>query len=170
MPEPQRMPPYALVMFATGAPAIGRREHVRLRDHVRRLVAAPRLALQPELLRVDVAALEQLLHAGHDRLDRARSRIAHLVDDVRLEHEVAVRHVVRRVDRRCGRSARRSCTGRPTDPRRSTRSSDTSSSGRSSRACRECPGAARRRRSSTSRAPRCPSCSPSAAGSRRRSS
>ena len=57
MPEPQRMPPYALVMFATGAPAIAAENMCVCVIMYARLVAAPRLALQAELLRVDVAAL-----------------------------------------------------------------------------------------------------------------
>ena len=67
-PDSQRMPPYALVMFATGAPGHRRREHVGLRHQVRRAVAAPRVAVQAELLRVGHAHVHQLLHAGHQAL------------------------------------------------------------------------------------------------------
>ena len=52
----------------------GRGEDVGLGDGVGRLVAAPRVAVQPDGVGVGDAHVDQLLHAGHQRLDRGDPR------------------------------------------------------------------------------------------------
>ena len=71
---------------------------MRLRDQIRCLVPAPRLALKTEPFGIHIAAREQPLHAGNNRLERARTRVPNLVVNVRLEDEISVRRVVGRID------------------------------------------------------------------------
>ena len=68
-------------------------EDVRLRDRERRLIAAPRVAVQPDALRIDDAGLDRRLHGGHERPHGRHARIVHVVLDVRLQHRVAVARV-----------------------------------------------------------------------------
>ena len=81
-------------------------EHVGARDQVGDLVAAPAVALDADARRVDVAHADDLLHGRDDALERALARVADVVDDVRLQHDVAVADVAGDVDARARRRRR----------------------------------------------------------------
>ena len=133
-------------MFDTEAPASHRGEHVGARDQVRDLVAAPRVPLDADPLRIDEALRDDGVDGGDDALLGALARIAGVVDDVRHQHDVAVADVAGDVDAGAGVRARDSCAGPPTAPRRCRPSSGTSSPGRSSPAWRGSRAASCRRR------------------------
>ena len=79
-----------------------RREHVRAGDEVGDLVAAPRVSLDADPLRIDVALRDDRVDGRDDALLGALARIARLVDDVGHQHDVAVADVARDVDARAG--------------------------------------------------------------------
>ncbi len=79
-------------------PCLHSREHVRARDEVRDLIAAPRVSLDPDPFRIDVTLSDDGIDGGDDALFGALARIARLVDDVGHQHDVAVADIARDVD------------------------------------------------------------------------
>src|SRR6187397_574643 len=72
-----------------------RGEHVRLRDDVARLVSAPAVPMQTDVLWIGVPELDHLLYRARHAVQRRRSRCTDLVDDVGLEYEIAVARIRR---------------------------------------------------------------------------
>ena len=88
-----------LTMSVSARAGDGALEDVRLRHEERRLVAAPRVAVQRDVRGVDDARRDRGLHRGHDGPHGRHARIVHLVHDVRLEHRVPSARVDARVER-----------------------------------------------------------------------
>ncbi len=88
-----------------------RGEHVGPRDQVRDLVAAPRVPLDADPLRIDEALRDDGVDRGDDALLGALARIAGVVDDVGHQHDVAVADVAGDVDARA--RARRAVAVQP---------------------------------------------------------
>src|SRR5262245_4869645 len=65
-------------------------EDVRLRDHVRDLIAAPAVSLYADALRIDESHRQHLLDRRQYAFERAVSRIPEVVNDVGLQNDVAV--------------------------------------------------------------------------------
>ena len=107
----------------------GRAKAIGLRDHVGDLIAAPTVSLNADRLLVNKALVDYRLNCRQHTLQRALSRIADRVNDVRHEDQVAVAGIESGIDRSARSRDCGSCAGPATAARRCRRSSDTFSSG-----------------------------------------
>src|SRR5437867_888054 len=74
-------------------------EAIRLRDHVSDLITAPTVPLNSDRVFVDESLINDGLNSRQHALQRARSRIAGGVDNVRHENQIAVADIERWIDR-----------------------------------------------------------------------
>src|SRR5438045_7633215 len=69
-------------------------EAVSLGDHVSDLVSAPTVPLNADGLLIDKSAGNDRVDGGQNTLQRALSRLADGVNNVRLQYEVSVAHII----------------------------------------------------------------------------
>src|SRR5437016_3899640 len=69
-------------------------EAVGLGDHVSDLVSAPTVALNADSLLIDKASSDYRIDSWQNTLQRALSRLANGVNNVRLQDEVSVAYIV----------------------------------------------------------------------------
>src|SRR5258708_36745396 len=74
-------------------------EAIRLRHHVRDLIATPAVSLNSNRVFGDEALVDDGLDSRQNAFQSARPGIARRVDNVRHENQIAVADVERRVDR-----------------------------------------------------------------------